>query len=115
MRHAMVLDGRTETAREGEGSARSRKGAMDLMPWASKVVRVTGGWMGWESVADYETWSRQAGDATSPTPMSLRGLTAFDRASLARIAEAEDRSVGYVIRRAIRREIERSEKQEGGR
>lgn len=33
--------------------------AHKLAPWAAKVVKVDGGYMAFESVADYETWKRQ--------------------------------------------------------
>ena len=28
-------------------------------PWAAKVVKVEGGYLAFESIADYETWRRQ--------------------------------------------------------
>lgn len=36
-------------------AAEARKAA----PWAAKVVKVEGGYMAFESVADYEVWKRQ--------------------------------------------------------
>lgn len=33
--------------------------ARKLAPWAAKVVKVDGGYMAFESIADYETWKRQ--------------------------------------------------------
>jgi hypothetical protein len=33
--------------------------AEDLAPWAAIIVQVEGGWMAFESMADYETWSKQ--------------------------------------------------------
>lgn len=33
--------------------------AHEQAPWAAKIVKVEGGWMAFESVADYETWQRQ--------------------------------------------------------
>ena len=33
--------------------------AIKLMPWASKIVKVCGGYMGWESIDDYNTWKKQ--------------------------------------------------------
>lgn len=38
---------------------RTRKQAARKMPWASKIVKVEGGYKGFESVADYETWKAQ--------------------------------------------------------
>lgn len=43
------------------------------------------------------------------SPTSIR-FDAYDLSALARIAEAEDRSVGYIVRRAVRAEIERAER-----
>ena len=37
----------------------SRAAAVKAMPWAAKVVKVCGGYMGFESLSDYETWKRQ--------------------------------------------------------
>lgn len=37
----------------------SRAAAVKAMPWAAKIVKVCGGYMGFESIADYETWKRQ--------------------------------------------------------
>jgi hypothetical protein len=34
--------------------------AEDLAPWAAIIVPVEGGWMAFESMSDYETWSKQA-------------------------------------------------------
>jgi hypothetical protein len=39
--------------------AKSRKEAEHKMPWAAKIVKVEGGYRGFESVEDYETWRRQ--------------------------------------------------------
>ena len=36
-----------------------RKKAIDAMPWASKVVAVVGGYIGFESCDDYELWCNQ--------------------------------------------------------
>ena len=33
--------------------------ARDMAPWAAEIVEVEGGYMAFESVADYETWRRQ--------------------------------------------------------
>ena len=33
--------------------------ARKLAPWAAKVVKVDGGYMAFESVADYMTWKAQ--------------------------------------------------------
>lgn len=36
------------------------KSALDIIaPWASKIVRVCGGYHAFESVADYEIWRKQ--------------------------------------------------------
>ena len=37
----------------------SRTAAIKLMPWASKIAKVCGGYKGFESITDYETWRRQ--------------------------------------------------------
>lgn len=37
----------------------TRAQAKRLMPWASKIVKVDGGYMGFESIDDYETWRNQ--------------------------------------------------------
>ena len=31
----------------------------DVAPWAAIIVAVEGGWIAFESVTDYEVWSRQ--------------------------------------------------------
>lgn len=33
--------------------------AIEQAPWAAKIVKVDGGYMAFESVADYETWAKQ--------------------------------------------------------
>jgi len=33
--------------------------AIEAMPWASVIVAVEGGYMGFESLADYQTWENQ--------------------------------------------------------
>ena len=38
---------------------KTAKEARKLAAWASVVRRVDGGYMAWESVADYRTWTRQ--------------------------------------------------------
>lgn len=38
----------------------TRKQAVAAMPWAAKIVKVEGGYMGFESVNDYNTWSKQS-------------------------------------------------------
>lgn len=38
---------------------KSRKTAKKMMPWASKIVKVDGGYMGFESIDDYRTWKNQ--------------------------------------------------------
>jgi len=37
----------------------TREAVEDICPWASAVVEVDGGWMAFESQADYETWENQ--------------------------------------------------------
>ena len=37
----------------------SRKTAEAECPWAAKIVKVDGGYMAFESIADYQTWRRQ--------------------------------------------------------
>ena len=36
-----------------------RADAVEKMPWAARVVKVEGGYKGFESVDDYETWRNQ--------------------------------------------------------
>jgi hypothetical protein len=38
---------------------KTRKTAIKRMPWASKIVKVEGGYMGFESITDYDTWNNQ--------------------------------------------------------
>lgn len=38
---------------------KTRKQAADECPWASKIVKVEGGYMCFESISDYETWQAQ--------------------------------------------------------
>ena len=33
--------------------------ARSYAPWAVKIVRVTGGWLAFESIGDWQTWQRQ--------------------------------------------------------
>ena len=42
-----------------EHNYQNRKKAIDEMPYASKVVSVVGGYMGFESWDDYEIWKTQ--------------------------------------------------------
>lgn len=37
----------------------TRKEAVKQMPWAAKIVHVCGGYMGFESIYDYEVWKNQ--------------------------------------------------------
>ena len=37
----------------------SRKNAIDAMPWATKIIKVDGGYMGFESIDDYNVWKSQ--------------------------------------------------------
>ena len=30
--------------------------ARDLAPWAAKIVKVTGGWLAFETLGDWHTW-----------------------------------------------------------
>jgi hypothetical protein len=39
--------------------APTRKDAARLCPWAARIIEVDGGWMCFESVDDFKTWSRQ--------------------------------------------------------
>lgn len=39
--------------------AETEQEALEQAPWAAKIVKVDGGWLAFESVADYETWQRQ--------------------------------------------------------
>lgn len=38
---------------------KTRKEAAKLAPWAAKIVKVSGGYMAFESIADFETWKKQ--------------------------------------------------------
>lgn len=38
---------------------RSARQARRIAPWAAIVRKVEGGYMAWESVADYDTWRGQ--------------------------------------------------------
>lgn len=42
-----------------EHNRKNRKKAIEEMPYASKVVAVVGGYMGFESWGDYEIWNNQ--------------------------------------------------------
>ena len=42
-----------------EHNRKNRKKAIEEMPYASKVVAVVGGYMGFESWTDYEIWNNQ--------------------------------------------------------
>lgn len=42
-----------------EHNSKNRKRAIDEMPYASKIVAVCGGYMGFESLTDYEIWKNQ--------------------------------------------------------
>jgi hypothetical protein len=37
----------------------TREEAEQACPWAAEIVEVDGGWMAFESVADYDTWKAQ--------------------------------------------------------
>ena len=39
---------------------KTRKTAIKRMPWASKIVKVEGGYKGFESITDYQTWINQS-------------------------------------------------------
>jgi hypothetical protein len=36
-----------------------RNEAVKAMPWAAKIAKVSGGFMGFESIDDYKTWKGQ--------------------------------------------------------
>lgn len=38
---------------------KSRETAKRKAPWAARVAKVFGGYLAFESIADYETWKRQ--------------------------------------------------------
>ena len=38
---------------------KSRATAKKQAPWAAVIAKVDGGYMAWESVADYQTWCAQ--------------------------------------------------------
>ena len=40
-------------------SATTAAAARRLAPWAAKVAKVSGGYIAFESVSDYETWRNQ--------------------------------------------------------
>ena len=40
-------------------NALTAKQARLLAPWAAKVAKVDGGYLAFESVADYQTWRKQ--------------------------------------------------------
>ncbi|WP_438435384.1 hypothetical protein [Gorillibacterium sp. sgz500922] len=44
-----------QTHIDAKTAAEARKKA----PWAAKVVKVTGGYLAFESINDYETWKNQ--------------------------------------------------------
>lgn len=50
-------DGRTMKTKLLE--VKTRAEAVKLAPWAAKLVKVSGGYMAFESVADYNTWRTQ--------------------------------------------------------
>ncbi|HRR41142.1 MAG TPA: hypothetical protein P5244_07920 [Syntrophales bacterium] len=39
--------------------SKTRKSAMKRAPWAAKVVKVSGGWLAFESITDYTVWKKQ--------------------------------------------------------
>jgi hypothetical protein len=39
--------------------AESLEAAHDAAPWAAEIVEVEGGYMAFESLADYKTWAAQ--------------------------------------------------------
>lgn len=42
-----------------EHNRKNRKMAIDEMPYASKIIAVVGGYLGFESWDDYHTWKNQ--------------------------------------------------------
>jgi hypothetical protein len=50
---------KTYTMRKQLLSVTSPKDAQKLAPWAAKIVKVDGGYMAFESMADYQAWKRQ--------------------------------------------------------
>lgn len=38
---------------------KSRSTAVKQAPWASKIVKVEGGYLAFEDITDYETWKKQ--------------------------------------------------------
>lgn len=50
---------RYEEMRKQMVECKTRKTAVKQMPWAAKVVKVEAGYMGFESIDDWQTWSRQ--------------------------------------------------------
>lgn len=58
-RHGQVCFMRQGFYECAEHNHKNRKKAIDEMPYASKVVAVVGGYMGFESWDDYEIWKNQ--------------------------------------------------------
>jgi hypothetical protein len=48
-----------EIMRIGHGDAKTRAKAQKDFPWAEKIVRVEGGFLCFESAADFRTWNNQ--------------------------------------------------------
>lgn len=38
----------------------TKEDALERCPWAAVIIEVDGGWMAFESTADYEVWLRQS-------------------------------------------------------
>ena len=63
----------------------SRKTAVSRMPWASKIIKVEGGYHGFESWTDYGIWVRNSG-------LPISSFTDWNK-----------KYVAYKIRKALRR------------
>jgi hypothetical protein len=50
---------RRNTMRKEMIQVKTRKEAEQAAPWASKVVKVDGGYMAFESIDDYRAWKNQ--------------------------------------------------------
>lgn len=40
-------------------NTKSRKQASSFAPWACQIIKVTGGYMAFESISDYKRWANQ--------------------------------------------------------
>lgn len=45
--------------KQGFVECKTRRTAVKRMPWAAKIVKVEGGYKGFESIVEYEIWRNQ--------------------------------------------------------